>query len=238
MPRSIVGRIRRQSCNTCDMNELPFSSRVQRFCVGAAIVVAGTAGCSAARGASPDAPGSSPNVPGGQQYPGSSAPPASPVRSATGLYKSIPKACSTLDAATLRAVAPGASAGSETDTSQGGVTEHVCDWHAETSAWSRTVTVTLELDSGGDARTTAGGDYQNELSYAPGAPQAIAGLGDKGQLNERAMKAGSSAQLHVLRQNAVITISYTGADAGGAMAASEMKTGTITAARSVISALP
>lgn len=220
------------------MIELPFSSRVRCFCVGAAIVMAGTAGCSAASGEAPDVPGSSPDVPGGQQYPGSSVPPASSLPSATRLYKSLPKACSTLNGVTLRAIAPGASAGSETDTSQGGVTEHVCDWHAETSAWNRTVTVTLELDSGGDARTTAGGAYRNELSYAPGAPQAIASLGDKAQLNERAMKTGSAAQLHVLRQNAVITISYTGADAGGAMTASEMKTGTTAAARSVISALP
>lgn len=204
------------------------------------VVVVGAAGCSSATsGAVPDVPGSSANVPGGQQYPGSSAPPARPVPSATGLYESLPKACSTLNAVTLQAIAPGASADPETDPSQSGVIQRVCEWHAETSAWTRTVMVTLEAFSGGDARTTADRHYRTELSFAPGVGQAIPGLGDKARLNAATitMKTGSAAQLHVLRQNAIITISYMGADSGGPMTPTEIKTATVSAARSVISAL-
>lgn len=201
---------------------------------GLLVAVAGAAGCSSATS------GEHPDVPGAQKYPGSFAPPASPLPPATGLYRSLPKACLTLNAATLQAIAPGASPGPETDPHQNGIIQRACEWHAETSAWTRTVTVTLEAFSGADSRTTADRHYRTELSFDPGVGHTIPGLGDKARLSAATitMKSGSVSQLHVLRQNAIITIDYNGADSGGPMTPTEIKTATVSAARSVISALP
>jgi len=95
----------------------------------------------------------------------------------------------------------------------------------------------IELDPGPAGPANAAGAYQNALSYAPGPPSAIPGLGTRAQLNEARTKAGSSAQLHVLRRNAIITVAYVGTDSGAPMTAAEMRNGPVTAARSVVAAL-
>lgn len=203
----------------------------------ALVLLAGTAGCAS----SPTTPARSSPV-ATRDYPGSSAPPADPVPAPDVLYKRIPPACSALDAATLRAIAPGGGTGSENDASSNGVigdrvAQHDCVWHAEGPDWTRTVTVQLELETRTDARVNAAGEYQNELPSL-GSRQAIPGLGDKAQLSEQQLKTGSSAQLHVLSQNVVITIAYLGADSGGAaMTATEMRNATITAARAALTAI-
>jgi hypothetical protein len=216
---------------------------MRQFCAATFILVAGIAGC-ASSAVSP-ASGPQPAVGSQSDYPGSSTPPADPIRGRADLYESIPSACSTLDAATLRAIAPGIGTGSEKDYSEtdevgGGVVEHLCLWgQASGPDWTRTLSVIVELETGAYARSTANGEYQNEVSTdGPVASlQAIHGLGDEAQLGEQQFPNSSSALLHILVQNVVITIEYSGTDFGGDMTADEMKNGTLAAARSVLESL-
>jgi hypothetical protein len=210
---------------------------VRSFCAAALVLVAGTVGCTSSAGSSA--------IVGNPDYPGSSAPPASPIPVRTGLYERIPPACSTVDTATLRAIAPGIGAGSEKDVSGSegagdGIVQRNCLWgQASGPGWTRTGLVFIVLETGADARINADGEYQNELSDAlPGASlQAIRGLGDEAQLSEERYKTYSFAQLHILLQNVVITIGYFGSDAGGSMTAGEMRNGAVAAARAVLTAL-
>lgn len=198
--------------------------------VAALVLAAGIAGC----------------TPPPRDYPGSSVPPASPLPVRSGLYERVPRACATLDkTATLLAIAPGIGAGSEQDFSENGVIQEDCNWpDASGPGWNRSLLVVVELETGADARVNADDQYQNEVtSDLPPATQVIRGLGDKAQYGEKTMKvlgttgAWSATVLHILVQNVVITVQYTGQDLGGAMAANEMRNGTLAAARAVLTAL-
>jgi hypothetical protein len=64
------------------------------------------------------------------------------------------------------------------------VVQHVCTWGlASGSAWTRTVVVQVELETGASARVDADGEYQVEASYGA-TPRSIRGLGDRAQLAE------------------------------------------------------
>lgn len=215
---------------------------VRQFCAATFILVAGIAGCASSAGS--PAPDSQPAVSPASDYPGSSAPPASPIPGRTSLYKSIPSACATLGTATLRAIAPGIGTGSEQDFSEtnepvGDFVQHVCSWgQASGPDWTRTLLVQVELAAGADARSTADGEYQNEVSAdVPVASRTIPGLGDEAQLGEKQYKNSSSALLHILVQNVVITIEYGGTDSGGDMTAAQLNNGALAAAQSVLKAL-
>jgi hypothetical protein len=206
---------------------------VRSWCVATLILVAGIAGCAS----SSVPPAASPASTVNRDYPGSSAAPATPVPARSSLYEGIPAACSTVSAATLRSIAPGAGAGTETDASGDGVTERTCGWGpASGSGWTRTLTVFTEIEPGAEARLNASGEYQNEAS-TDSSPQAVSGLGDKAALSVEQLKNTSFGTLHVLSQNVVITIQYGGRDAGTNMTASELRNGTVATAHAVLAAL-
>jgi hypothetical protein len=213
---------------------------VRSWCVATLILVAGMAGCAspaASSVASPASGGKSPATAGNGDYPGSSVAPARPASVRSSLYGRIPAACSTVDAATLRSVVPGAGRGTEHDVASDAVTEHTCGWGpASGSGWTRTLTVVVELEPGADARLNASGEYQNEAS-TDSSPQAVSGLGDKAALSVEQLKNTSFGSLHVLSQNVVIAIQYGGRDAGTNMTASELRNGTTATARAVLAAL-
>lgn len=219
------------------MSKLRFPTQgwrsLRSLCTVILILAAGT-GCASAAGSA--------GAPGNSRYPGSSVPGSRPIPAEASFYKRIPQACSTLDMATLLAIAPGSAAGSETDTTRNGVIgdgviEHICTWDASAPHWTRSVLVLIDVETGPDARIDADGAYQDEVSYTLGPAQPIRGLGEKSQLNERQMKTSSSDQLHVLRRNVVITVEYQGNDHSGPMTSGELRNGTMAAARSVLAAV-
>lgn len=140
------------------------------------------------------------------------------------------------------AIAPGIGTGSEQDYSEtdeplGDVVEHTCYWGPATGPdWTRALLVVVELEPG--ARSNADSEYQNEVSSGiPIASRAIPGLGDKAELGEQQYKNSSSAVLHILVQNVVITVEYGGTDSGGDMTAGQLYNGTVAEAKSVLKAL-
>lgn len=214
---------------------------VRRMPAAALVVAAGTAtaACTSSAGSAAAAGQRTyPAVAGsGGSFPGSSVPAARPVPVPAGLYKAIPSACGMLGKATVEAIVPGGGAGSGQELPGSDIVTHICDWDASGPGWSRQLMVMTELDTGPDPRAQAAGAYPAELPDL-GTQQAIRGLGDKAQLSVQRLKSGSSsAQLHVLTRNVVITVQYLGSDNGGPMTAAEMRNATVAAARDALTAL-
>jgi hypothetical protein len=200
-----------------------------RVLCAAALVLSGTVGCAVASGQQPA-------VAGNGNYPGSSVPPVNPVQTPPTAYKRVPSACAVVGAATLRAIAPGVGDAGEEVHANGGVVEHICSWgQASGPGWNRSLMVIIDLETSGSP-VDAANAYETELPGI-GSSQMIRGLGDRASLNVQPLRTWSSAQLHVLTRNVVITVQYTGEDVGGVMSSSEMKNATVAAARSILAAI-
>jgi hypothetical protein len=196
-------------------------------------------GCAAACGSPTDRP--TPAITNGTDARSSPQPLPTPrIPRHTRLYTSIPKACSLMNAQTLRVLAPGAR-GLELDpTPAKNVTTRTCNWHVEKNAQIRSLLITAHLISSdefsGPAKR-AEGEFQRlvreQSDIDKRSARPIIGLGDEAQLSATE-KPFRQTHLRIRSQNVLLTIVYNATDNGRSLELAALNDRAIAAGRAVL----